>query len=194
MRDSFHSAFMSHLYRVVPCLAGSLASWARSGVRARVCALSLCVSPEGCFPSSGFDSSCSNDLCPCPSPDPSPVSPGSALPGPSRRPLAWPAGAEACGTAARPRLCHYGPPGARRGPCRTRGPAALAEGAAGRCCHLPSSVSSCREALRAPRRVSVPGWRTGTPRAESRREPSSAEHRLGTRNIKRVSEQIVSNN
>lgn len=175
--------FTLYLSHVGPCHVDSLVSCVQGGVHARahshVHVPVPCVTPEGGFPGPGMNSSYSFELCLCPGPGPSPVSLGSDPPDLSRHPQAWPRGAGTCGRAAQLHPWQHGPPGSRvlHGPCYNCGPVDLAEGTVRYCCHLLRSVpvSSCHEALRAQRCVPAPGWQTGTPGADTRRETLSVQ-------------------
>lgn len=162
----------SHLCRAAPAHGGSPVSAAQSAARvhSRACARALSESPGGCCPAPGTDSSDLSGFGPGLAPDqgPSPASPGSSPPAPSRRPRGWPADAVAGGTTARP-LCR-GDLSRRafRGPCWSRGPADPAGGAE-ECCRGP--VSSCLEGLRARCCATGPRRLTGMPTADTGGEP-----------------------
>lgn len=167
----------SHLCRAAPGRGGPPVSAAQSAarVRSRACAHALSESPGGCCPAPGTDSSDSSDWSPglAPFRGPSPASPGSYPPAPSRRPQGWPADAAAGGTTARP-LCR-GDLSLRafRGPCWSRGRVDPAGGAE-ECWRGP--VSSCLEGRRARCCATGPGRLTGTPAADTGGEPWSGKH------------------
>lgn len=174
----------TYLFQVALYHGDCPVSCVQTGVRAHVCAPSLCVSPAGRCPGPGLDSSHSFSLCLCPCLGLAPASQGSGSPGLSHHPQAWPKGEGICAGGPLSHLWLHGPPGphARCAPWWSGDPVGppegAAEGAAGCCCPLlrPEPASSCSEELQSRSCATGPGQQTGTPEGDSRRVSSWVQH------------------